>query len=380
MDRGKTTILRSLALGLCDIEGASALLAELHGGILRHGEDEGHIIIWLQDSSKPSDKYEVETVIFGKNESVLQRVLLDSTEVSNSVALALREKIFAVAYGSDRGITGTESYEEYALVDSLYSLFNYKHQLQNAELGARRVQSLPSGGWEKLQEMLKDILVLSPNDKIILEPKGLYVESGQWGKVSFNALSDGYRSLTSVVLDFIGQYMLKMDNFSLDDISGIFIIDEIEAHLHPRWQRSIINSLAEKFPNVQFICTTHTPICALGLNDLACESQLAKAAYVNGHSNLKSFDPKECFRGYRADQILTSELFGLSDTRNRSIEEKLEKYREIYLKDEKDRSSIDKKELKKIEEELKDLPLWENVKDWEERKELIDLLKQSERG
>ena len=230
-----------------------------------------------------------------------------------------------------------------------------------------------------MQEILKDILVLSPNDKITLEPKGLYVES-KWGKVSFNALSDGYRSLTSVVLDFVGQYMLKEDNFSLDDISGIFIIDEIEAHLHPRWQRRIIKSLAEKFPKVQFICSTHTPICALGLNDLDCESQLVKAAYVNGHSDLTPFNPKECFRGYRADQILTSELFGLSDTRSRSVEDKLERYRKIYLKDEKKRNEQEKKEFKQIEDELKDLPLWENLKDREERQELIKLLKQNKGG
>ena len=378
--QGKTTILRSLALGLCDVEAASALLAELHGGILRHGEEQGTIKISLQNPNKPSDNYEVITSIWGKNESVSKNIYHNSNEIFHSPLIAFQEKIFAVAYGSDRGITGTESYDEYALVDSLYSLFNYKHQLQNAELGARRVQSLPTGGWEKMQEILKDILVLSPNDKITLEPKGLYVES-KWGKVSFNALSDGYRSLTSVVLDFVGQYMLKADNFSLDDISGIFIIDEIEAHLHPRWQRSIIKSLAEKFPKVQFICSTHTPICALGLNDLDCESQLVKVAYVNGYSGLMPFNPKECFRGYRADQILTSELFGLSDTRSRSVEDKLEKYREIYLKEEKDRSDIEKKEFNEIEEELKDLHLWENEADRLERKRLIELLekKSSER-
>ena len=141
--QGKMTILRSLALGLCDEEGASALLSELHGGILRHGEDEGTIKVSLQDPNKPSDNYEIITAITGKNESVHQLVKYNSQDVSSSQYLALREQVFAVAYGSDRGITGTESYEEYALVDSLYSLFNYKHQLQNAELGARRVQSLP---------------------------------------------------------------------------------------------------------------------------------------------------------------------------------------------------------------------------------------------
>ena len=368
--QGKTTILRSLAIGLCDEEGASALLAELHGGILREGEMEGSITIDLQDSDKSPNNYKIETIIKGKNESVSQNIYQNDTVLP---LLILPLEPFAVAYGSDRSITGTESYEDYALVDSLYSLFNYRHPLQNAELGARRIQSHAKNEWVKLKTVLKDILMLSPDDKITLEPKGLYVES-KWGKVSFNALSDGYRSLTSVILDFLGQYMLKTEKFNLDDISGIFIIDEIEEHLHPRWQREIIKSLAEKFPNIQFICTTHTPICALGLNDLDCESQLVKVAYVNGHSELTPFNPKECFKGYRADQILTSEIFGLTDTRSVSIEKKLERYRIIYLKDKKSRTRKEEKELKEIENELKDLPMWENEMDRKERETLIRLL------
>ena len=373
--QGKTTVLRSLAIGLCDEEGASALLAELYGDILRHKEKEGYIKIGLQDPKNPDNGYDIVTTIErkGKAEAITQEVCPSDGREDYGL------EPFAVAYGSGRGIAGTESYDEYALVDSLYSLFNYRHPLQNAELGARRIQGHAPEEWEKLQDILKEILMLSPEDRITLEPNGLYIES-KWGKVSFNALSDGYRSLATVVLDFLSQNMLKTEKFTLDDISGIFIIDEIEAHLHPRWQRSIIKSLANKFPNVQFICSTHTPICALGLNDLDCESQLAKVAYLNGYSDLKSFDPRDCFRGYRSDQILTSELFGLSDTRNLTVEEKLNKYRDIYLKDENDRSDQERKDFKEIEDELKELPMWENEMDKQDRERLTRLLEQKNRS
>ena len=362
--QGKTTILQSLAAGLCNEEGASALLAELHGGILRHEEKEGYIKISLQDPNNPADGHDIETKIElkGRDEKITQK--------TSNGRKDYELEPFAVAYGSGRGITGTESYDEYALVDSLYSLFNYRYPLQNVELGARRIQGHAPKEWEELQDILKDILMLSPEDKITLEPSGLYVKS-KWGKVSFNALSDGYRSLTTVILDFLSQNMLKTEKFALNDLSGIFIIDEIEMHLHPRWQRNIIKSLANKFPNVQFICSTHTPICALGLNDLVCESQLAKVAYSNGHSDLKPFDPKECFRGYRADQILTSELFGLSDTRSLTTEKKLEKYRDIYLKDENDRDDQEREDFREIENELKELPMWENEMD-KKRQERTD--------
>ena len=365
--QGKTTILRSLAVGLCDEEGASALLAELHGGILSHGKKEGYIKVSLEGTESPSKSYTIEKVITlkGKNESITQEKCLPD-----------EEEPFAVAYGSDRSITGTESYEEYSLVDSLYSLFNYKYQLQNAELGARRIKDHAPEIWENFQDILKDILMLLPEDRITLEPQGLYITS-KWGKVSFNALSDGYRSFASVILDFLSWNMLKVEKFNLNNISGIFLIDEIEEHLHPRWQRDIIKTLANKFPNVQFICSTHTPICALGLNDLDGESQLIKVAYENGHSCLESFDPKKHFRGYRADQVLTSDLFGLSDTRNLTIEEKLETYRKIYLKPEEERDRHDNRKFKKIKNELEGLPMWENEMDRQDRKELIKLLRKN---
>ena len=70
---------------------------------------------------------------------------------------------------------------------------------------------------------------------------------------------------------------------------------------------------------------------------------------------------KEEYKGYRVDQILTSEIFDLTDTRSLAIEEKLKKYREIYLKEEDQRTPKEKQYLKKIEAELKNLPIWDTV-------------------
>ncbi len=365
--QGKTTILRSLAIGLCDKEGASALLAELHGGFLRHEEKEGFIEVFLKDDTNKEYTIKTEIVSDGNNETISQ---------PKGLAKESREDIFAVAYGSGRTIRGTESYEEYALVDSLYTLFNYEFGLQNVELGARRIYSESEKEWKKLENILKEILTLDDNDKITLEKKGLYVETKKWRKMSFNSLSDGYQSLTSVILDFLSWKLLSSDTFNLDEISGIVIIDEIEQHLHPRWQRSIIKSLSDKFPKVQFICSTHTPICVLGLADLEeGEPQLIKASYVNGHSDTESFDLKRDFRGYRVDQILTSDIFDLSDTRNKRTEGLLKEYKDIYLKETSSRTEEEKNRLKKIESELGELPMWDHEKDRKRVNELIQLLK-----
>ena len=288
---GKTTILRSLALGLCNETGASALLSELYGDFLRQDTNEGEIEVTLKDMQ--NNEYKITTKIEGDNEAVSQTT--DPENIQN-----IRRGISAVAYGASRSIIGTESYNKYALVDSLYTLFNYDASLQNAELGAWRIKDHNSGGeWKKTQKILKKVLMFDESDEISLETTGLYVKKGNIGKISFNALSDGYQALSSVVLDFLSWKLLGMEeeSFDLNNLSGIFILDEIEQHLHPLWQRNIIKLLSEQFPDIQFICTTHTPICALGLHDLDCTSQLVKASYDNSHSSVDLFDLKDEFRG-----------------------------------------------------------------------------------
>ncbi len=382
---GKTTILRCLALGLCDESGASALLAELYG-FLREHEEKGSIEVILKDENE-NKKYQINTEITlkGNNESVSQKIYpLNSKnerdkEITATELNDLRDKIFAIAYGSGRSITGTESYEEYAVVDSVYYLFNYKHPLQNAELGARRIESKSKKQLNELTNCLKKILMLKDNDEIILNPKGLFMKTNQWGLRSFNSLSDGYQSLTTVIIDFLSWRLLyDSKSFDLSKTSGIFIIDEVEQHLHPKWQRNIINILAQQFRNIQFIGGTHTPICALGLNDLECKSQLIKTSYVNNHSEVESLDMKETYKGYRVDQILTSDIFELTSARSKKMQKTLEDYQNIYLKRENERTTQEIERMKQIEKELKDLPMWDTLRDKRIREQLSHLLEQNQ--
>ena len=74
-------------------------------------------------------------------------------------------------------------------------------------------------------------------------------------------LSDGERGVLAIVLDLTRR--LAQANPELDDPAGeaeaVVLIDEIELHLHPGWQRRIVRNLAETFPKCQFIATTHSP-------------------------------------------------------------------------------------------------------------------------
>ena len=74
-------------------------------------------------------------------------------------------------------------------------------------------------------------------------------------------LSAGYQSILWMVMDLAYRNALLNPKASdPSDIHGIALIDEIDMHLHPRWQWKVIPALEKTFPNVQFIIATHSPI------------------------------------------------------------------------------------------------------------------------
>lgn len=73
-------------------------------------------------------------------------------------------------------------------------------------------------------------------------------------------LSDGYRNLLAIVLDFARRLAQANPNWPNPlEAPGILLIDEVELHLHPRWQQTVIPGLRAAFPNTQIIISTHSP-------------------------------------------------------------------------------------------------------------------------
>jgi len=76
-----------------------------------------------------------------------------------------------------------------------------------------------------------------------------------------NQLSDGEKCLLALAGDLARRLAIANTNPDCNPLegSGVVLIDEIELHLHPKWQRAIIPNLKKTFPNCQFIITTHSP-------------------------------------------------------------------------------------------------------------------------
>ena len=90
----------------------------------------------------------------------------------------------------------------------------------------------------------------------------LLVQFKRSGTLPFANLSDGQRSMLAMLAD-IAQKALTLNpqlgKKTLKQTPGIVLIDELDLHLHPRWQLSLVETLRSTFPKIQFICTTHSP-------------------------------------------------------------------------------------------------------------------------
>lgn len=78
----------------------------------------------------------------------------------------------------------------------------------------------------------------------------------------FSALSDGYRNMIALIGDIAYKCALlnpHLKGNALKETPGVVLIDELDLHLHPKWQRRVIEDLRRTFPKIQFICTTHSP-------------------------------------------------------------------------------------------------------------------------
>lgn len=81
-------------------------------------------------------------------------------------------------------------------------------------------------------------------------------------RLPFNNLSDGYRNMIAMVGDIAFKALTLNPHLGMKaaaETPGVVLIDELDLHLHPKWQRRVIDDLKRTFPAMQFICTSHSP-------------------------------------------------------------------------------------------------------------------------
>ena len=118
------------------------------------------------------------------------------------------------------------------------------------------------------------------------------------------------------------------------------MVDEVEQHLHPRWQLEVMNRMHEAFPKIQFIMTTHSPLVVSGCK----KCKIRKVS--------SSCDEISNAYGWRAEDVYR-DLLDLPSSVNQEIMKKIDRYRELDLKNlTKKISSKETKEMKLLKKEL----------------------------
>ncbi len=99
---------------------------------------------------------------------------------------------------------------------------------------------------------------------------GLFVNNdGTRLELSFNQLSDGFRNIIGMIADIAYRCIQLNPHLGRDVVTktpGVVLIDELDQHLHPNWQRRVVNDLKVAFPNIQFVATTHSPFIVQSLH------------------------------------------------------------------------------------------------------------------
>ena len=119
------------------------------------------------------------------------------------------------------------------------------------------------------------------------------------------------------------------------------------SHLHPTWKMQIVRSLKRALPGLQFIATTHQPLCLRGLDaGEVIVMQRDEEEQIVAVTDLPS--PAE----FRVDQLLTSEFFGLNSTVDPDLEILFDKYYALLALEQRNES--EEKQLVELREQLKD--------------------------
>gem|GEM_PF-3330892 len=304
---GKSTFLRAVILALAGQHVASAALSLMPAPLLSNGRDRGKCVL-----SRADQGWSVE----------LQRT---HNVVTASCNPPHNDRIFVCGYGCDRGtlLASPDGGDPEVPFSGVATLFSSNAQMISA-IGwikdLERRKSLDGGEHAHIFDAVVDVLrQLLPEEVTGLEvAKGEVFVIGEriGGRVPLLGLSDGYLGTIAWVSDLLCRYVTRarsagvaLDNRFPQAMRGLVVVDEVDMHLHPRWQRTIVNSIRQAFPRMSFLLTTHSPQTVLNAEPDEVVVLRWSGEPLSIHA-MKVDIP----RGIRTDELLTGGWFGLSAT------------------------------------------------------------------
>lgn len=303
---GKSTVLRAIALALS-------------------GEDYVRSLRLRSNNFLPQKSYEgeVRVSIVGQPDVVMTLVRNKPIRFNSSTSSSL-----VLAYGATRllptGRRKTKKGRQHAKIDNLFDPF-----LPLTDPGGW-LSGLDQGRLLDVNEVLASLL---PKDQELRLEKGsggngVQVVIGNDPGRKVSELSDGYQSMLGMAVDIMEVMYGVYD--SMKSAQGIVLIDELGNHFHPAWRLQCVSALRNAFPQVQFIYSTHEPLCLRGLH----EGEVA-VLMRDRQRQIYALEELPPVDRLRVDQLLSSEHFGLRSTVDPAMEVRIKEYETLMAKAER---------------------------------------------
>lgn len=353
---GKSAFLRAIALALVGPSEAAAL-RQNWAEWLRAGEPMGRIRI-LTSSSAHYDKYAgagarkltllEATLRFKRSDSGV--VLESDSHDPERTFWSTGSGWFSASYGPFRRFTGGDKDQEklyYARPKLARHLSVFGESVALSEclewLKLLQFKKLEGDSEGRLLDPLVQFINqpgFLPHDTRLesISSKGVVFRDGNRCEVAIEQLSDGFRSILSMTIELIrqlastyGPHRVFSSDASNIEVPGVVLIDEIDAHLHPAWQRRVGPWLSAHFPRLQFIVTTHSPfIC-----------QAAEVGTIYQLARPGSEAPSRMIEGVERDRLLygsileaySTGVFGDGATRSSASLAKMQRLAELNVKE-----------------------------------------------
>ena len=236
--------------------------------------------IWMtqtEDSQKQIEELENPPIELSELENFIlkykdfQAVLLkfeagrksDILKPSSVVSIdSLKNKDRETVSNRSKKTTTSSVFEDFLVTSKVNQAISESKEMNNNPQEAARI-----GKWfSKLETDLQNLFE-DEELKLVFKSDSLSFELHQPNKepYTFQALSSGFSSIMAVYADLITKVSLR--SIDPEELTGVVMIDEIDAHLHVSLQKKILSFLTGAFPKVQFIVTTHSPFVVSSVKD-----------------------------------------------------------------------------------------------------------------
>lgn len=322
---GKSTVLQAIACALIGQKGVDSLDLKV-SSFLRRGCARGEVRVQVSGLSTPI------TLTLKRGS---ERITVDPPE----------PKLMILGYGATRLLAGAAQPEDDRTHFKVRNLFDPHTPLSD---GRPWLHDAPRKAFNRHVRSLSALLPRQDAATFSRRAGVIYVET-PGSRNSLSDLSSGYQAVLALALDIMSVMRRGWDD--MNGAEGVVLIDEIDAHLHPRWKMKIVPLLRELFPRVQFIATSHEPLTLRSL-DSAEVAVLRRSP--DGEVFAMTADdaaiPSPKFM--RIEQLLTSDLFGLHSTEDPVLESMFEEYYGLLAKHSP--GPEDRKKLARLKDELAD--------------------------